>query len=93
MRKEVHPDLLQQKLETVSLSNDLLSASLEGARKHISSLEATVTSLNEELVSKEAQITTVSGRIASLLKSFEVREAQDSLDLFTMLFAVSLCCC
>ena len=63
---------MQQKLEAVTISNELLTTSLEDARKQVSSLEATIATQRKELASKESQITAISNRITTLLRNFEV---------------------
>ena len=68
----VQHDLTQQKLEAVMLSNELLSSSLEGARKHIATLESTISSLKEELENQEQLMKSVNGRITTMLRCFEV---------------------
>ena len=63
---------LQQKLEAMTISNELLQSSLDAARRQIASLEITVANQREEIMSKEGQITVISNRVATLMKSFEV---------------------
>ena len=63
---------MQQKLEAVAISNELLKTSLEDARKQVSSLEATICTQREELANKESQIAAISNRITTLLRNFEV---------------------
>ena len=63
---------LQQKLEAMTISNELLQSSLDAARRQIGNLEITVANQREEIMNKEGQITVISNRVATLMKSFEV---------------------
>lgn len=63
---------LQQRLEAMTISHELLQSSLDNAKRQISNLEATVERQREEITSKESQLSVISSRVSTLMKSFEV---------------------
>ena len=63
---------LQQRLEAMTISHELLQSSLDDAKRQIANLEATVERQREEISSKETQLGVISGRVSTLMKSFEV---------------------
>ena len=63
---------LQQRLEAMTISHELLQSSLDNAKRQISNLEATVERQREEINSKESQLSVISSRVSTLMKSFEV---------------------
>ena len=56
----------------MTISHELLQSSLDDARRQIVNLEATVERQKQEISSKETQLGVISGRVSTLMKSFEV---------------------
>jgi hypothetical protein len=67
---------LQQRLEAMKISKELLQSSLENAQRQIESLEKIIVSQKEEMNKKESQLSTISNRVSVLMRSFEVRVFQ-----------------
>ncbi|XP_019851168.1 PREDICTED: early endosome antigen 1-like [Amphimedon queenslandica] len=76
---------LQQRLEAMTISHELLQSSLDDARRQIGNLEATVERQRQEISSKETQLGVISGRVSTLMKSFETTQS-DSLQYKTLYY-------
>ena len=79
---------LQQRLEAMTISHELLQSSLDNAKRQISNLEATVERQREEINSKESQLSVISSRVSTLMKSFEVMVTCNRV-LFTYLSSLT----